>query len=152
MANNVTLGYFRINDPDAPPAAKYADSQGHQYAVGVITWPLQDDCDEITIDLLEKNVLAPTMVGLRLQTMDGMWFKGIEAHRNGDTVSKVEVDKGPGMTDPMLIAVPDLDSTTLYFIKAKAAGAHTDVYHLRAQDLKAFAGSIVTFSWRNDHC
>jgi len=150
MANNITLGYFQINDPSAPPNG-YADSQGNFYPVGVITWPLPDDCDQISIDVNEKNVLASTMVGIRLMTQGGMWFKGIEEHRGDGFVSKVEAENGK-MTDPMIIAVGDLPATTMYFIKAKALGVHTDVYHLPATELQSFAGSIITFNWRTDHC
>lgn len=150
MANDITLGYFRINDP-AAPAAGFADTQGHKFPVGVITWPLPDDCDEISIDVNEKGVLAGNMVGIRLMTQPGMWFKGVEVHRHDGDVTKLEAENGH-MTDPMIIGTPDLTATTIYFIKAKAFGIHTDVYHLRATDLATFAGNIITFNWRRDRC
>jgi hypothetical protein len=150
MATDINLGYFRINDPQAPQPG-FADTQGHVWPVGVIHWQLPDTCDEISIDVNEKHVLASTMVGIRLMTQPGMWFKGIEAHRSDGSVTKVEAEDGH-MTDPMLLAVLDLAATTLFFIKAKFAGVHTDVYHLRASDLKAFAGSVITFNWRRDSC
>jgi hypothetical protein len=112
---------------------------------GVVV-PFQDN-DIIVLVLYDRA--DANSVGLRLQSKQGMYFKGIEVHGGGQ-VSKLEVDGGGAVTQEISIPAHLLNDTTLIFVKGKIFNIHTPMYHMPASELAPHLGRGIVFDWRQD--